>query len=50
MFMLLSRFIVGIGTAAAVCVLPFVIPDVMKIALALALSRIFARFVPDRIS
>ena len=45
-----SRGSVGIGTAAAVCVLPFVIPDAIKIALALALSRIFARFIPDRVS
>ena len=41
---------VGLGGAAAVCVLPFLIPDAIKIALALALSRIFARFVPDRAS
>ena len=41
---------VGLGSAAAVCVLPFVLPDAIKIALALALSRIFARFVPDRAS
>ncbi len=38
-----SRGSVGIGAAAAVCVLPFILPDAVKIALALALSRVLAR-------
>ena len=39
-----SRGSVGIQTAAAVCVLPFLLPDAVKIALALTLSRIFMRY------
>lgn len=40
-----SRGSVSVGTAAAVCVLPFILPDAVKIALALALSRVLERHI-----
>ena len=36
---------IGFGTALSMCVLPFVLPDILKIILALACARKFKRFV-----
>jgi len=40
-----SRGAAGIGQAVTLCVLPFLLPDAGKIALALAMSRILRRHV-----
>ena len=40
-----ARGSVGIGAATAVCVLPFLLPDALKIVLALTLSRVFERHI-----
>ena len=37
---------VGLGTALGLCVAPFVVPDLLKIAAALAIIRRVARYVP----
>lgn len=40
-----SRSAGGVGSALSVCVLPFVLPDAAKIALAITLSRILRRHI-----